>query len=206
MFFTKEIRWFFAGPIPPTTAAWFNTQVCGLPVQPPRTDFYLRLAEGAALGIKLRQGRIEVKQREGAGTAVQIGAQAAGLVESWCKWSFELAETGEGVTGTDQWIGVWKLRRWCLFGVGENGRITPALPDTIPEQGCACELTAVRLVGAAESWWSLGFESFGGTTAARRESLFVAAEQLLGRPGAPSLPVEQSYSYPQWLQLVCRPG
>lgn len=206
MLATEEIRWFFAGTIPLPVAAWFEACVSDMPAQLPRTDYYLRLAEGDSLGIKLREGRIEVKQREEAGTLIQLGERAAGRMESWRKWSFELAGTEESVPGTPQWAGVWKARRWCLFVVEENGRIIPALPATILEQGCACELTDVRLADSSEQWWSLGFEAFGGTAVERRERLLHVARQFLGREDAPPLAAEQSYSYPKWLQIVGNRG
>ena len=205
VFSTDEVRWFLAGAIPETVTAWFGAQVCAAqvcaaPTQPPRTDFYLQLDNDDSLGIKLREGRIEVKQREGVGTLVHLGQQAAGLVESWRKWSFNLAEAEERVT--EQWLGVWKARRWCLFDMGGNGRITPADTTTSLEQGCACELTEVRLTHSSERWWSLGFEAFGGTAVDRRERLLLVAKWFLGRVDAPILAVDQSYSYPRWLELV----
>jgi hypothetical protein len=202
MLATEEIRWFFAGAIPQPVTAWFRAYVGDAPAQLPRTDFYLRLAEGDSLGIKLRQGRIEVKQREEADTLIQLGERAAGRMESWRKWSFGLAETEVGVAETGQWAGVWKARRWCLFVVEENGRITPAPPAAILEQGCACELTDVRLADSSEWWWSLGFEAFGGTAVERRERLLHVAGKFLGLGDAPLLAAEQSYSYPKWLQIV----
>lgn len=202
MLATEEIRWFFAGTIPESAAAWFEAQVCTAPPQPPRTDYYLRLAEGDSLGIKLREGRIEAKQREGTSRLVQLDERAAGQAESWRKWSFELAEMGESAADAAQWAGVWKARRWCLFRVGENGRITPAPLDAILEQGCACELTEVRLIDTAELWWSLGFEAFGGTAVDRRGQLLHTAGYFLGQGNGPLLPIEQSYSYPKWLQIV----
>ncbi|MEJ2749514.1 MAG: hypothetical protein P8183_16660, partial [Anaerolineae bacterium] len=123
-------------------------------------------------------------------------------VESWRKWSFGLAEMAENAADAAQWIGVWKARRWCLFAAEENGRITRTPPDTILEQGCACELTDVHLADSPELWWSLGLEAFGGTAVNRRENLLRVAQNFLAQPGAPSLAVEQSYSYPKWLQIV----
>ncbi len=204
MLATEEMRWFFVGMIPESVATWFGAQVCApqvciAPAPLPRTDYYLQLADSDSLGIKLRQGRIEVKQREGAGETIELSGQAVGQVESWRKWSFGLADA-ENVT--EQWVGVWKARRWCLFEVEENGRIIPAPPATILEKGCACELTDVRLADSSEQWWSLGFEAFGGTAVERRESLLRAAKQFLGQEDAPLLPIEQSYSYPKWLQMA----
>ncbi len=201
MFPTDEVRWFFKGEIPPPVTAWFEAQVCTLPAQPPRIDYYLRLRDDDSLGIKLREGRIEVKQREGAGELIHLGEQAAGWVESWRKWSFSLAEAETAVTETAHWLGVWKRRRWCLFDVRENGRIIPTPTTAILEQGCACELTEIRLADSADWWWSLGFEAFGETDG-RRERLLRVAQQFLEPANAPVLAVDNSYSYPAWLQMV----
>jgi hypothetical protein len=199
---TEEVRWFFEGVIPPLVEAWFEDNICAESAQPARIDYYLRLNEGDSLGIKLREGRIEAKQREGEVLPVQLSERALGRVESWCKWSFDLAETEVSVAEAAQWVGVEKARRWCLFAVGENGRITSAPSDTVLERGCACELTEVRQIDTAELWWSLGFEAFGGTAVDRRDQLRHAARHFLGQGNGPLLPVEQSYSYPKWLQIV----
>ena len=207
MFSTEEVRWFFAGSIPQAVADWFTVQVCTAVPQPPRVDYYLRLADNDSLGIKLRQGRIEIKQRTAPGTAVHLGENAAGHAEAWRKWSFALADADANLAGlvddTAHWLGVGKQRRWCLFDVGVNGRIIPAPPGTILDQGCACELTEVRLTHSTQTWWSLGFEAFG-TAGNQRERLLQVAQQFLQSPHAPILPAEQSYSYPKWLQGVVR--
>ena len=114
MFFTEEIRWFFSGTTPKSVTAWYEAQVCAASDQPPRTDFYLRLDDDDSLGIKLREGRIEVKQRKEAGGLVQLSEKVVGQVEAWRKWSFDLAETEESVAEATQWVGVWKARRWWL--------------------------------------------------------------------------------------------
>lgn len=205
---TAEIRWFFPGEIPPAAAAWFAAQVCADAAQPARVDQYLWLDENDALGIKLRQGRMEAKQREGETLPVRLGEQAAGVIESWRKWSFALAEAEASLDvlaeAPERWLGVWKARRWCLFTVGENGRIIPQSGATTLEQGCACELTEVHLTDSPEMWWSLGLEAFGGTAVDRRQRLQDVARHFLTHSAAPALPAEQSYSYPKWLQIVGR--
>ena len=209
MFATDEVRWFFTGTMPESVTAWFGAQVCAaqvctVPAQPPRTDFYLQLDGNDSLGIKLREGRIEVKQRENEGALVQLGERSVGRIESWRKWPFELANAEHSVT--EQWMGVWKSRRWCLFEVADNGRIIPAATTTILEKGCACELTEVRLIHSSEQWWSLGFEAFGGSAAARRVRLLEAARWFLKQGESPPLSGESSYSYPKWLQIVTDKG
>ncbi len=179
--------------------AWLAAQGCDLAVQPPRVDYYLRLNGDDSLGIKLREGRIEVKRRTQPGEIVRFGERAAGLVESWRKWSFGLREFDERLTDSGDWLGVWKARRLCFLAVGDDGRFSPHPGNLILQQGCACELTEVRLIGANEMWWTVGFEAFG-QTANRRERLILAARQLLSQDSAPALAAENSYSYPSWLQ------
>lgn len=201
MFPTDEVRWFFKGAIPASVTAWFTALGCVTAVQPPRIDYYLQLNDDDSLGVNLREGRIEVKQRAHPGELVRFGERSAGQVEAWRKWGFGLAEADENVTEAAQWIGVWKSRRWCVFAVGDDGRITPTSITTIPEQGCACELTKVRLTDTSEIWWSLGFEAFGGA-AGRRERLRRVAQLFLKQDDAPILTADNSYSYLVWLQIV----
>jgi hypothetical protein len=196
---TEEMRWFFAGEIPAAVKIWFEAQVGSPPPQPARVDYYLRLDDTNSLGIKLREGRVEIKQRERPGEVVRLGDEAVGLVESWRKWPFALAEGEIDGTSHAGWVGVWKQRRWCLFEVFGNGRFTPAFSPIHLQQGCACELTEVLLTDSDEQWWSLGFEAFGDG-GSRRESLLHIARQLLGTAVAPKLLIENSYSYPEWLR------
>jgi hypothetical protein len=205
MLATTELRWFFTGTIPQSVADWFTAYVCADPPPPPRVDYYLRLADDDSLGIKLRQGRIEIKQRTAQGELVRLDEQASGCVEAWRKWGFGLADAEATLTGLvgdmAHWLGVGKSRRWCLFAVGENGRISPAPSGTMLEQGCACELTEVRFIHSAEKWWSLGFEAFG-TDGNQREQLLLVAQYFLEQPYTPALSAENSYSYPKWLQIT----
>ncbi len=124
MFPTDETRWFFKGAIPTPVTAWFAARGCVSAVQPPRVDYYLRLNDDDSLGIKLREGRIEVKQRTHPGELVRFGKRTAGWLESWRKWGFGLAEYDASATTSERWLGVWKSRRLCVYGVGDDGRIS----------------------------------------------------------------------------------
>ncbi|MFN2285080.1 MAG: hypothetical protein ACK2UQ_11710, partial [Anaerolineae bacterium] len=70
MFPTVETRWFYPGIIPSDVLAWYHYGERAPEAQPTRIDYYLRLSDHGDLGIKLREGRIEIKQR-----AKQYGAQ-----------------------------------------------------------------------------------------------------------------------------------
>lgn len=201
MFSTDEARWFFKGSIPASILVWFAAQDCVTAVQPARVDYYLRLNRDDTLGIKLREGRIEVKQRTHPGEFIRFSEQTAGVAESWRKWSFGLAVADENVTESTQWVGVWKSRRWCLFEMGADGRFLPNPVNAMPEQGCACEMTQVRLMNTSEMWWTLGFEAFGAETG-RRDRLLLVAKLFLEQANAPVLTVKNSYSYPTWLHIA----
>jgi hypothetical protein len=199
MYPTAEVRWFFRGTIAPAVAAWFRRSEQVLEEELPRVDHYLRQVGTDSLNIKLREGRLEVKQRQQAGTVVQFHPRVAGRVERWRKWSFELAEAaGPGLQPeimTPHWIAVEKrrtLRRYRL----EGERVVRVLPAELPEQGCDLELTRIR--AGREAWWSLGLEAYGADP--YLESLLVqVAGRLMARTEPPSLATENSYGYPEWL-------
>ncbi|TFG71830.1 MAG: hypothetical protein E4H27_03810, partial [Anaerolineales bacterium] len=56
-----ETRWFFQGTVQPEVVRWFTTPLAL--AQPPRIDTYLYSPGTHDLGVKLREGRIEIKQR-----------------------------------------------------------------------------------------------------------------------------------------------
>ena len=85
MFSTVEVRWFFNAGIPKEIQYWFD-QVNSLPAaQPVRTDHYLQQEENTGLGVKLREGRIEIKQRLQEFGQASFGSNVVGTIEGWSK-------------------------------------------------------------------------------------------------------------------------
>lgn len=192
MFATVEVRWFFTGEIPPDVDAWFAHS--GRFPTPPtrRTDHYLRHPDDA-LGLKLREGRIEAKQRTARLGLVNFGPHARGVVETWRKWSFPLAETQDVDAA---WTAVTKARRLHHFAIAPDAQLIAIHPQTVAARGCDWELTAVSTAGQA--WWTLGLEAFGpGPT--RETDLLRVARHFLGGVDTPPLPASNSGSYPWWL-------
>ena len=62
MFPTIEVKWFFRGAVPSGIWEWICLHGHDWEKQPPRIDNYLQITEGDSLGVKLREGRIEIKQ------------------------------------------------------------------------------------------------------------------------------------------------
>ena len=203
MFATTEVRWFYQGAVPPAVWRWFAAPGREVAETPPRIDYYLRILDGDGLGIKLREGRIEVKQRYAQQGVVRFG-QCAGHVEQWRKWSFPvaeanriLAELGDGISS---WIGIHKQRKVRIFQVLDD-TVVEGSANILLGQGCAWEVAQVGVEKTAVQWWSVGFEAFG-EAAGQGEMMKVIAEHILSIDKAPVLELKDSYSYPKWLQGV----
>ena len=180
---TTEARWFLRGSIPAAAAAWF--EALGAPVEPEsRTDRYLRPTSDG-LGVKVREGSLETKRREDRLGPLGAGA-SAGAVESWVKWSFDLAAPADPETG---WVAVGKTRRQRQRRVA----------------GGVCSLELAEVTAGGETWWSVCLEAFGRTAGARRDALDAAARAWLDRPDAPALPAEASMGYAAWLMGLPAP-
>ena len=183
---TLEVRWFLPGNLPEAVAAWFDG--LGAPVgEESRTDRYLVPTEGDALGLKVREGRIEAKQRTGRAAAAAWG-RASARPETWRKWSLALA-SGEGDALDGGWAEVAKARRqrWLQF----DGAV------------CALELSTVACGG--DAWWSVCLETSGERAADRARALDGAAARWLDRPEAPALPRDAALGYPAWLRERASP-
>ena len=207
MYLTLEVRWFYPGRLPGQLVAWLDRLGCLPAGLSPRKDHYLRLASPPTLGIKLREGNIEVKARLGEPREVQLGPRAAGRLAPWRKWSFPLAPD---ITPLERllvpgpaWISVTKERRLQRYRLG-SGPEPVAVPLEAPaELGCEFELS--RAWAGGEEWWSACFEAFGPESGLERALMTVAA-QVLG-PGWPlPLEVEHSLSYPAWLERFSGPA
>lgn len=202
MFLTLEIRWFYPGALPEALVAWLEAGARLLAAQPARRDHYLRLAGNRALGIKLRQGGLEIKRRERGGQPLTLGPQVAGTVERWRKWRFPLAAGGQAgglLVPPGDWLAVEKERYLARYRLEARGGATPSSLDGGAAQGCEFEVSRLRAGGRA--WWSVCFEAFGRESGLEK-SLMAVAEQVLGGGWPLALAPERSYGYPAWLEEV----
>ena len=202
---TVEVRWFYPGQVPSSLMAWFRQVEGDAEEQPCRVDHYLRLETTEALGIKLREGRIEIKQRRHRLGLVRFHEPVAGQIEAWRKWSFALtgavASLGGSLAPASAWIAVEKERTLLLYQVGSGERIVPLPAGSYEPYGCGLELTRIRARGAA--WWSLGFEAFG-QEANLQQSLVAVARHLLASGTVPRLEAAASCGYPRWLEGITK--
>ncbi len=209
---TLELRWFFEGSVPADVDEWFSqdprlgeslSQRDGRE----RTDLYL-VPEGTdAVGVKLRDGRLEIKLRVAAENFVGVDGDLTGRAEMWKKWEWDYSDSLKEqvfLAFADQELGglrrqVYKNRRRRKFAVSNDGEVVPKPDTTHVQVGCLLELTKV-IAGEKESW-SLAFDAFGGSDGSRgtlrRCVVFVFKDYPGSMPEATA-----SYSYPSFLRRL----
>lgn len=203
MFQTAEIRWFFKGDIPKEVLDWFYDTDFEPDKQAQRTDYYMILPDNDSLGIKLREGRLEFKQRFGMSEEFIFDKSIGGCLEYWQKWSFELADYTAVIndiqTYPESWIGVVKDRSLQMFSISEDGKIFQSPTDVLSHNGCGWELTKLHIKGKNEKWWSIGFEALGNEDQFRN-TLVMIADHILSTSKGILLDLSNSFGYPNWLQ------
>lgn len=195
---TVEIRWFGRGPIPAAVQQWYDALAAPGAPHSPRTDHYLS-GTGPALGVKLREGRVEMKQRSGEPGHIDITNAVRGAVEAWRKWSFALENVSTARAAADAspaaWIAVHKRRTLKQYGLDERGAVWPGLVGA--PAICEVELTSVGAAGSR--WWTIGLESSGRSDLRPRALLAVAGRIFAGADDL-LLPTAASYGYARWLE------
>ena len=207
MYPSTEVRWFGVGTVPAEVLEWFQ-RVWRKEEAPfgdvgSRTDYYLRLGGDESLGIKLREGKVEVKQRHCQHGVVTLNQQVSGLEEEWHKWSYALAEpaTDLGKDSPDDsfWVAVRKVRSLCKYEVTGGRRVLAVPAEGFPEEGGQVELT--RLTVEESEWWTVGFEAWGKDIP-MKENFHLVVKHVLADSEPPVFDAEDSYSYPKWLAQV----
>lgn len=225
---TLEVRWFLAGPPAQggsAVEAWFrNRPRCGgsdqlAPIAwepaPPawRQDHYLLVPGHDDIGIKWREGRLEIKGREAALGHRVFAPAIEGMCERWVKWSYAgeaierrfrrlfRARAEHGV------VTVEKRRLQRHLRLEPCGAVVEIGPDDPRDRGVDVELAQVRIAGSGSPFrlhCSLAFEAFPS------DQICQAFVQVVARflEGCPALPLtaDRSMSYPRWLLAFDQPA
>lgn len=207
MYPTVEVRWFYKGQIPNSVMESYLRFEGKLEVQPPRFDIYLLLKKSDDLGIKLREGMLEIKQRTQRYGVHHFNPHAAGFIEAWRKWSFELAQFPHNLAGiakrSEGWANVYKQRWLRCYQVTQENEVTYLPTGEKAENGCEWELSSVQVEGFESSWWSMAFEAYGDEHTLNDTLLRSATKITLELVGW-DYHFEDSLSYPAWLGMVCK--
>jgi hypothetical protein len=192
---TCEMRWVLDGALPDEVERWFHRD--GRPAPPAwREDRYLILPGAADMGIKERQGRLEIKGRLAKLGSHAIAPEIEGAAERWCKWSYDAAGAPPfgGLQGQEAVV-VGKARAQRHFLLEPGGRAQEVAQRDLTRRGFSLEVTRIRL--RAHDHWSLGVEAAPDDATLLGDLLGALAVVLQGFPLP--LPRACSRSYPRWL-------
>jgi len=172
----------------------------------PRTDHYLLLPGCETVGIKQRQGRLEVKALVDGPHPFAVDA-VSGQMDTWVKWSWlpstAVAEPlAADLEQSGPWQPVTKTRYTQRLAL-KGDDLVPVSPTTLPDSGCSVELTWLQVPRHPAIWLTLGFEAFG--PAGELPTLLTGTvEQFFNRHGRPPRPLvtADSKSYPAWLAAL----
>lgn len=216
-FSSREVRWFFNGSLQENDGLlrWFRSaepfpRLGDFP--PPALeerlddapDVYLLLPGHADMGIKWREGLLQIKGRVASVGPTAYCARHEGIVERWIKWSFaELPEQYRAIFEPGQrrrTVSVSKTRAVRLVDL-QRGIADAAEVDikTWLDCGIAAEITDLEVGG--ERYCTLGFEAFPDS-AITREVFDDAVAAFLDVLDEPALRAGQSMPYPAWLQSL----
>lgn len=212
-FASVEVRWFFPGPSQrhPELRRWFETckpfaasADTGMPEWKGRAggepDVYLRMPGCTDMGIKWREGTLQIKGRVADLGARRFDTRHHGRVQRWIKWTYaDVPATCRALFNetedTDiETAPVFKTRALRMISL-DSGAPTEVVPGTVLERGIGVEMTDLELRG--ERYCSVAFEAFPDDSAgvAGFDTVVAAFLGELER----SLSLEDSLSYPEWL-------
>ena len=212
MISSHEVRWFLDGGVDrhPTLRRWveegaadpkWTGRLGGKP------DAYLVVPDASDLGIKWREGQLQIKGLESSLGTQKFTGSFEGKVERWIKWGYEGKSVDDAFTpwfkssnATPKIVEVHKTR--FLRKV----RLNPFTPLAIEvdskaliDRGGALEVTDIRV--GARAFTSVAFEAFPNDSGMHRDfTVFVNA--FLGTLNGVELVETNSMSYPEWLQTL----
>jgi len=197
---TAEIRWFFEKTTILDALEQRLEPLLHFSESSKRTDYYL-IGAGARLGIKWREGNIEIKQQQADAKPYHQEA-LAGELEFWKKWSFKLENRDNypDKLDTQHWVSISKHRKQALLKYNETQQTAVPLPSG-SEAKNICEVEITRGLVDNDTYFTVGLEAFG-YSASLRENLVATIDYLLKSGNLEGLDLSASYSsnYARWIQ------
>lgn len=219
VFTSIEVRWFFDGPADarPALRRWFETaeplpKRAGTRIPEWRSrlddlpDVYLLLPGAQDMGIKWREGLLQIKGLVESAGHNDFGNGHSGAVERWIKWSYAGMPAAYRQLFTDaslpgvRHVAVRKTRALRLLQVDSpEHAVAEVAANSMLEHGIAVELTDLEVSGS--KFCSLGFEAFPDEPALA-EVFDASVSRFLSGLAEPTLDAERSLSYPAFLNRL----
>jgi hypothetical protein len=158
MFETTEVRWFQKSTTWPNVEAWFKKGPMDATIEPFRLDYYLSMPLEEELGIKVRDGKLEIKRWVHDDGVHSFSDRVSGHMSTWRKWSFPLVNSEELLESTKEpWIKIGKDRRVRKFRAVETTRLKKLIPVMRPRGlGASPSISHVRkFLESPEVLWDL---------------------------------------------------
>ncbi len=206
---SRELRWFLSGPVPAEAWDWFN----GLPGKKsktsfPRKDIYLVVPRHEDLGLKVREGRLEIKIRTTRHKLhVVTKGSIAGFPEDWTKDTWDYADPIGDIStpfkkGTR--VRVIKSRSQRKYAVSRNG-LSPVPVAKRPDRAFLIELTELFSEAvdkkdersAPRRDWTIACEAICHQNHVA-EAFELGTRKLLEPYRGPALSKKHSYGYPRF--------
>lgn len=198
---TAEIRWFYKGEIPTDFISWFKSFEGLYDEQSARTDLYLKMNDDSNYGIKLREGRFEIKKLI-TNRGILSAKQVEGIADTWRKWSMKADEQEHIdfiIKDTAHWVAIEKERSMQRFAVDESNKLLPQTAGIFPPAGIGVELS--RVTFKTEKYWTFGMEAFGDPNQIF-SLLQLCFKHFFHKKPPTSLSLDHAYSYPEWLRFL----
>ena len=196
MYKSREVRWFFKDRND-VIVKWFQSHQLDFNKVHPRIDYYHLPTLSEALGIKIREGRLEIKHRVSGPYPGMLYQNQHVNFEDWTKWSFELRNGSPETVAIvedkkhQNWLAVIKKRMAVNVGEAQNGEPNILSLDIPIARGCQLEYTELEVGG--ELYYSFGLEWFG-------EPWIDLSQKLLKEIlGISDLSEQTTSSYPSFL-------
>jgi hypothetical protein len=200
-FKTIEVRWFYPGVIPVDLLTWFDPGGEPSTTADSRTDVYLQ-SDDSDMGIKLRQGNLEVKYRQTILRTIELEGFGSSQIEQWTKWicvDDSSALTADRLGVTSGWIKVAKIRSQRLYQVNFTDKIQ--LESIAKPQADAAAIEIAQLQVEQQIWWTIACEYLGDKLDLDRQFLPLVSSLLSACP-VPRSTRSISCGYPQWLNFL----
>lgn len=221
MLASHEVRWFLDGPVKsfPTVEAWvkhfYPIEKAGSVPSPVwnrrrggRPDVYIVIPGSADMGIKWREGQLQLK-----GLLCDLGTQqftnaAIGRVERWIKWSYKGKSIDRRFAG---WftpkagvIEVFKKRCLRKLALDPQSRTAREVnPESQIDRGATLEVTDLWMNG--KPYTSIAFEAFPDDSEMHSSFTQLVSSFIQGLRDV-SLNERNSMSYAAWLNASIEKG
>jgi hypothetical protein len=189
-----EIRWFHKGKAPPAIKHWFEKELYSREYI---DDIYLITGLCSNIGIKIRNGKIEIKEQIAEKKIISLSDFAEGTMDVWHKYSFNLMpDQQDNVRSLNEWLTIHKIRKIRHINFRDNPTNLQFLQFG---EGCRTELAELKVLKA--DWWTIIFEMYGDKEILVEVFKTATRKFLEGiEPGL--LTIEKSYSYPEFISKI----